>query len=421
MLVLEIPFVLTTDQRRGWRQGVAALAAMLIGAGLIHGAGARGEGEVRALWVVRTTLTSPAAIETMVKAARAGGFNTLLVQVRGRADAYYNSALEPRSAALATQPSFDPLASTVARAHEAGLQVHAWVNVNLVASVGEMPSAPDHVVYRHPEWLMVPRALAEDLIAVNPKSPEYLGRLTRYARSRPAELEGLYLSPIVPGAVEYTAGVVRDIAQRYAVDGIHLDYMRYPTEDFDYSHDALAGFRDSVVADLSLADRRQYDRRVTGEPLIYTQAFPERWRAFRSNQLTNLIVKVREAVKTAKPTATISAAVMPDLAEASSRHLQDWKTWLEQDLIDVVCPMAYTTDAATFVAQITAARSAAGRHPLWAGIGAYQLSSVQIIANVQAARRLGVGGIILFSYDSLTGPTRGPEYLSEVGRAAFLQ
>jgi uncharacterized lipoprotein YddW (UPF0748 family) len=221
--------------------------------------------------------------------------------------------------------------------------------------------------------------------------------------------------------VEYTVGVVRDIAQRYAVDGVHLDYMRYPTEDFDYNRDALAGFRDSVAPDLSLADRRQYDGRLTGEPLIYTQTFPERWRAFRSNQLTNLVVKVREAVKAVKPTATISAAVMPDLGEAWSRHLQDWKTWLEQDLIDVVCPMAYTTDAATFVAQVTAARSAAGRHPLWAGIGAYQLSSIRIVENVQAARRLGVGGIILFSYDSLTGPTRGPDYLSEVGRAAFLQ
>ena len=43
-----------------------------------------------------------------------------------------------------------------------------------------------------------------------------------------------------------------------------------------------------------------------------------------------------------------------------------------------------------------------------------------IVANVQAAGRLGVGGIILFSCDSLTGPTRGPEYLAEVGRAPFL-
>jgi uncharacterized lipoprotein YddW (UPF0748 family) len=409
------------DQGRRWRQGVAALAAAVIGVGLIRGVDVHAGDEVRALWVVRTTLTSPAAIETMVKAARAGGFNTLLVQVRGRADAYYSNGLEPRPAALDTQPSFDPLAATIAQAHEADLQVHAWVNVNLVAGVGEMPSSPDHVIYRHPEWLMVPRTLAEDLLAVDPKSPEYLGRLTRYARSRPTELEGLYLSPIAPGAAEYTASVVRDIVQRYAVDGVHLDYMRYPTEDFDYSRDALAGFRESVVADLPLADRRQYDRRLTAEPLIYTQEFPERWRAFRANQLTNLVQKLREAVKTVKPSATISAAVMPALAEASSRHLQDWNTWLERDLIDVVCPMAYTTDAATFVAQVAAARSAAGRHPLWAGIGAYQLSSIQIVENVQAARHLGVGGIILFSYDSLTGPTRGPEYLSEVGRAAFLQ
>jgi hypothetical protein len=54
---------LSTDQRRGWRQGVAAFAAVLIGAGMIHGVRARAENEVRALWVVRTTLTSPAAIE----------------------------------------------------------------------------------------------------------------------------------------------------------------------------------------------------------------------------------------------------------------------------------------------------------------------------------------------------------------------
>jgi uncharacterized lipoprotein YddW (UPF0748 family) len=157
---------LSIDQGRRWRQGVAALAAVLIGVGLIHGVDVHAEDEVRALWVARTTLTSPAAIETMVKAARAGGFNTLLVQVRGGADAYYNSGLEPRPAALETQPSFDPLAATIAQAHEAGLQVHAWVNVNLVAGVGEMPSSPDHVIYRHPEWLMVPRTLAEDLIAI---------------------------------------------------------------------------------------------------------------------------------------------------------------------------------------------------------------------------------------------------------------
>src|SRR5947207_15709082 len=47
--------------------------------------------EVRALWVVRTTLTSPEKIRTMVQSAKDNGFNTLIVQVRGRGDSYYHS------------------------------------------------------------------------------------------------------------------------------------------------------------------------------------------------------------------------------------------------------------------------------------------------------------------------------------------
>ena len=70
--------------------------------------------------------------------------------------------------------------------------------------------------------------------------------------------------------------------------------------------------------------------------------------------------------------------------------------------------------------QIAAARDIAATHPLWAGIGAYRLSSSQIVENVHAARRLGVGGIVLFSYDSLTSPSRGPDDRVQVGRAAFM-
>ena len=412
---------MTTYRYRALRGGVTALLAIAAGALALSATGAAAPAEVRALWVVRTTLSSPDAIGTMVANARASGFNTLIVQVRGRADSYFAGGLEPRPALLAGQPAFDPLGVVIAQAHAAGLQVHAWVNLNLVAGVGELPTARDHIVYRRPEWLMVPRALAVDLAAVDPKSPQYVGRLARYVRNRPNELEGLYVSPIVPAARDYTAGGVRDIAQRYEIDGVHLDYARYPSEDFDYSREALALFRQDVVRDLTPADRQKYDQRLGEEPLIYTLAFPERWRRFRSAALTSLIEQVQDAVKRARPGAMLSAAVLPDAGDASTRHLQDWQAWASRDLIDVVCPMVYTTDHAAFVSQVAAARVAAGTHPLWAGIGAYRLSSSQIVANVQAARRLGVDGTILFSYDSLTGPTRGPEYLSQVGRAAFLQ
>lgn len=377
------------------------------------------QGEVRALWVVRTSLSSPASITTMVSAAKTGGFNTLLVQIRGRGDAYYQHGLEPRATALAGQPAFDPLETTIARAHDAGLQVHAWVNVNLVAGAGELPSG-DHVIYRHPEWLMVPRALAEDLARLDPRSPEYLGRLARYVRGRPNELEGLYLSPISELASAYTSQVVRDIVERYAIDGVHLDYVRYPNDEFDYSRDALAAFRQSVIGDLSPADQRRYDGGVATDPLIYTRAFADRWRAFRTDRLTSLVAELGRTVKTVKPRAVISAAVVPSPTERAAR-LQDWQVWLDRDLIDVLCPMAYTTDATTFASQVSAARQIAGRHPIWAGIGAYRLSSAQIVDHVHAARRVGAGGVILFSYDSLTDSSHGPDYLNQLARAAFMQ
>jgi uncharacterized lipoprotein YddW (UPF0748 family) len=382
--------------------------------------GLRTSAEVRALWVVRTTLTSPAAIATMVSSAKAGGFNTLLVQVRGRGDAYFQHGVEPRPASLDAQPGFDPLATTVARAHEAGLQVHAWINVNLVANTGELPSARGHVVFRHPEWLMVPRALAGELAGVDPRSPGYLGRLARFVRGQSNEIEGLYLSPVSPAAAAYTTSIVRDVVERYDLDGIHLDYIRYPREDFDYSSQTLAAFRASLAGELPAGDRQRYDARAAnGEPAVYTQLFPQRWRVFRTERLTALLAAIRQAIKLIRPTALISVAVVPDAGEAVERRLQDWRGWVDGRLVDVICPMAYTSDPAVFAAQIAGVREITGEAPLWAGIGAYRLSPAQIAENVHAARRIGVGGIILFSYDSLADPSHGPGYLSQVGRAAF--
>jgi uncharacterized lipoprotein YddW (UPF0748 family) len=397
---------------------VAAALAMLAAPAAARRAPAD---ETRALWVVRTTLTSPSAVEAMVEAARAGGFNTLLVQVRGRGDAYYADALEPQPPALAQQPGFDPLALATARAHAAGLRVHAWINLNLVAGVNDVPSERDHVVRRHPEWLMVPRALVETLAGVDPRSPAFLDQLSRHVRERSSTMEGLYLSPIVPAAAEYTVRVVRDIAERYPIDGVHLDYARYPAVDFDYGREALAAFRDDVVSDLGATDRQRYDRRLAREPLIYTEAFPLRWRRFRSERLTELIARVRTATKAARPDAMLTAAVLPDAADASDRHLQDWHGWIEQSLLDAVCPMAYTTDAILFGRQVAAARAVSGGGRVWAGIGAYRLTAEGIVGHVQAARRAGAAGVALFSYDSLAGPERGPGFVSEVGRAAFAQ
>ena len=90
------------------------------------------------------------------------------------------------------------------------------------------------------------------------------------------------------------------------------------------------------------------------------------------------------------------------------------------DLIDAICPMAYTTEAARFAELIAGVRGVAGTRAVWAGIGSYRLSPRETIDNIQTARRLGATGVILFSYDSLINPRQAsPDYLSLVGRGAF--
>jgi uncharacterized lipoprotein YddW (UPF0748 family) len=357
--------------------------------------------EVRARWVQRGSLISAARIASIVDTAKAAGFNTLIVQVRGRGDAYYNGRYEPRAALLARQPpSFDPLASLLASAHESGIKVHAWVNVNLVADV-HLPTSRQHVIYTHPEWLMVPRALAEDLARTSPRRPDYVKRLADYARARSDRIEGLFLSPIHKGSADHTVRVIDDIASRYAVDGIHLDYIRFPNEEFDYSDATLHEFRSTILSKVSREERRDYENRARGRPFFYTEMFPQGWQEFRRSRLTDLLKRVRETVKSRRPQAMVTAAVFPDATEAANRRFQDWGTWLTTGLLDAICPMAYTTDPAVFSTQIANVEHLAGDRPVWAGIGAYQLSPAATVENIRTARRLGTEGVVLFSYDNL--------------------
>ena len=377
--------------------------------------------EIRALWVTRSSLTSPASIAALVQTAYAQGFNTLLVQVRGRADAYYTSDLEPRPADLARQPiSFDPLAVVLAEAKRTGVHVHAWVSVNLVSSAVELPASPDHLIYRHPEWLMVPRAIAQDLARLDPANPGYVGKIARWTRGELDAVEGLYASPLQPEAAAYTERVIADLARRYALDGVHLDYARYPSQQFDYSRFAIAEFRADIRPRLDAAARREVDAEAEDDLFAYPDRFPAEWKAFRRARLTALVAHIRQSVRAARPAAVISSAVFPDSQEAFDERLQDWRGWVGARLIDAVAPMAYTQEPARFAEQIAAARDIAGGRAVWAGIGAYRLTPAQTVENIQAARRLGAAGFVLFSYDSLTGPKPpAPDYLATVSRAAF--
>jgi uncharacterized lipoprotein YddW (UPF0748 family) len=384
---------------------------------------ARAFPEVRALWVVRWTMSSEDQVRAMVERAAASGFNTLIVQVRGRGDAYYRSALEPRAEGLQGPEDFDPLAVAIEEGHRRGMAVHAWVNTHLVWGPVAPPRSAHHLVNAHPEWLAVPRPLARELYDMDPSSPRFFEALRRYATDRPATVEGIYTSPSHPEVRARVFAVWMDLLERYDLDGIHFDYIRYPSPDFDYSRGALERFRSWVSYRLGADRLAELDRAARRDPLAFTTALPAEWDEFRREQITSLVEEIYRAVKARRPDLVVSAAVIADRETARNVRFQDWEQWLAWGIVDVVAPMAYTPDDARFQSLVRSARRAAGvRDRVWAGIGAYLDTPSGTLAKVDLARAEDVGGVVLFSYDWAVGEGQGDpadSLLERLGRERF--
>ena len=364
--------------------------------------------EMRGVWVVRHVLTSPEGISHAVETARRAGLNALFVQVRGRGDAYYRSRLAPAGEGLPDAvPDFDPLDLVVREAHRAGMEVHAWVNVYLTWYPGaRRPKSPRHVLFAHPEWFMR-SADGIDMGDLDLVASDLVGR----------GVDGRYLSPCIPEVRAHLLGVIEEIVREYDIDGVHLDYVRYPNRHYDYNPIGRAAFVrqygiDPVdfSAESEAPERRSQNANMT-----------RLWERWRVEQVSMLVDEAHRLILKVKPHVRLSAAVKPDLDQAYRQYGQDWIRWVNKRMVDFVVPMCYTTSADTLTAQILAAQKYLRKGYLYAGIGAYKhRSSYETLAQVSASRRLGLKGVILFSYDSLIENSETVDRLREgpFGRAA---
>jgi uncharacterized lipoprotein YddW (UPF0748 family) len=204
--------------------------------------------EFRAAWVATVnnidwpsrpglpTATARAELDAIVDRAAELGLNALIFQVRPAGDAFYASRLEPWSEWLtgeqgtAPNPPWDPLAHVIERCHAAGIQLHAWCNPYRAwhPKAKSARPAPEHVLSALPSACV------------------------RYGSYR-------WMDPADPQAAAWSLRVLRDIVDRYDVDGLHIDDYFHP-----YAENGAAGpDRDRYVAyrrsggRLSQSDRRR--------------------------------------------------------------------------------------------------------------------------------------------------------------------
>lgn len=274
----------------------------------------------RALWVATSAMSSSIAVQRALASAKSAGLDTIVASVP--------------IGVVGDSDLFDGGLELLRQARETGLEVHLSLAVMKATSADELPSARDHVVYQHPEWLMVPRELASELLEVNLRSPGYFGRISRWARTHPDRVDGLYVSPLDPAAASYLADAVAAAVRRYAVDAVYLDALDFPGPDFDYSRHAIEVFRAMVRAGQTPAERVRLDRIEELDPFAYLEEFPDEWSRFREQAVTGLLESLRSVLRQANPSLTVTVDVRTDADAARREHFQNWRSWLDRGVID---------------------------------------------------------------------------------------
>ena len=355
--------------------------------------------EYRAVWLTtienldwpRTQVKRTADIEkqkaelvVILDSLQAMHINTVLLQTRVRGDVIYPSSIEPFSHVLTgmsgKSPGYDPLAFAIEECHKRGIRLHAWLVT--------LPLGKDEHVRR---------------LGRNSLPNRQSNLCTRYRGA-------WYMEPGNPATADYITALVKEIVQNYDVDGIHLDYVRYP--------DSVDGYPDG-----SLFVR--HGKRMS-------------LAAWRRANITRIAAGVYSAVKQLKPWVCVSCAPLgkyDNLTRYSSLGwdayntvYQDAQGWLRDGIMDALFPMLYFNGNNFYPFVLDWCENRHGRH-VAPGVGIYRLlpvyggwPQVEIERQMHTSRSAAADGIVMFRTAHLVGNAGGVRdvYTKVYDRAALV-
>lgn len=333
----------------------------------------------RGLWVVRNEIATPESIDSVLAIASKYQFTDLFVQVRGRGDAYYNSAYEPKAENV--DADFDPLAYLIEKKGNRNFRIHAWINVFYLWSSESLPKSESHLVNLRPDWIVYPAKIPLDSSLIE----------------RKGDSEGLFNSPLLPEVQNHILAVISDILSKYRIDGIHLDYIRFPGKDFDFHPWVRHQFERKYILDpLELKnDKENFVQKYgsTGYELYY-----DRWTRFLQDGLSDFVEMLSKKVRKQNPDIIISAAVKADLSKAHLYYYQEWDRWLKEGWLDWAVPMNYVEDNTQFLSRIRGMLSSGLMDKLLIGVSLFNQSETAAIDKILEIQELSLHGFVLFSY-----------------------
>jgi uncharacterized lipoprotein YddW (UPF0748 family) len=341
------------------------------------------QSEIRSVWLDRGTIVragSEAGLAEIFDRLAQAGINTVFFETVNASYTIYPSQVAPQQNPLIK--GWDPLAAGVKLAHARGMELHAWVwtfaagNQRHNEIINVNPNYPGPVLDKYPDWA----------------NYDNRGNMIPVGQTKP------FLDPANPEARQYLLKLYEEIVTRYKVDGLQLDYIRYPFQD------PAAG----RVYGYGRAARQQFQQLTGVDPINISpndRDLWHRWTTFRTQQVDSFVAEVSQHLRQKRSHLILSVAVFPlPERERIQKIQQHWEVWARRGDIDLVVPMTYALDTPRFqrLAQPWIASKQLGATLLVPGIRLLSLPTVGAFDQLQLVRDLPVSGYALFAAENLT-------------------
>ncbi|MEA2068097.1 MAG: family 10 glycosylhydrolase [Verrucomicrobiota bacterium] len=357
--------------------------------------------QVRVLWVTRFDYTTSQDVRSIVANVAEAGFTDVFFQIRGNGTVFYPSQLEPwahelsggKLPMLGNNPGWDPLQLAIDEARPRGLRVHAYMNV-LPGWKGleDPPAAVRQLWTEHPDWFMVDSTGSKML----PTSGWYS-----------------FINPVLPEVRKHLRGIVKELCQ-YELDGIHLDYIRYP---HDYHLVARSHYPDVTEEELMRHADFSYD--PASQAALFDKYGWDVSRGkisrFRCDSVTRVVRDLSYVMQMEKPDrCLLTASVMGNPVDGKNLAYQDSGMWARRGLVDWIVQMNYGTKS--FNRYLATIEKAAGKKKFGTSVvvGIYCKNDIEdILEQVATVKASGCRGLAVFSYSFLFD---GRHRITEKGR-----
>ncbi len=348
------------------------------------------------IWVTvfsdKKVLYSKESAAALIRFCKEAKINEIYLQVYRAGLAYYDSKISDRAKyeEIIKYAGIDTIEFLIKEAHKNKIKVFAWMNILSIAqnkNAGIIVKFGRSILTRD-QYLRV--SLRTESIN---ESDKY------YLRD-----DQLFLEPGDPRVVEYKLSLIKEFVARYpSIDGIHLDYIRYP---FPVPFTPGSRFNDhGLTYGYGKKNIERFIEKTGFNPLskaINTDTFLL-WDNWKRRQITDLVGKISRAIKINAPEKLISCAVIPSLERAYNSAFQDWALWLEQGTVDYVGLMNYTRDQRLTQETVKSALAHRAKGRIFIGIGAYLMNDKRNLLSEQyeLIKKINPDGIVFFQYDDI--------------------